>query len=232
MALKVIITGSTGMVGKGVLLACLESTHVKEVLLINRQPIQLQHHKIKEIIHTNFFDLSTIQHHFKEYDACYFCMGVSSLGLSEKEYHHLTFDIVKTFADVMYLYNPRSTFIYVSGQGTDTSENGKVMWARVKGKTENYILNKGFEKSFAYRPGIILPENGIQSKTQWYNWFYIITKPIFPILKKISSITTTTKVGKSMIATTLYPYPKNILDNKDINQSADLLKENDNSSGV
>lgn len=182
--MKVIITGSTGMVGKGVLLECLDDDRISAVLLVNRSRIDIKHPKIKEIILKDFTDLSTIQHDLKNYNACFHCMGVSSAGMKEEQYFELTFTITESLVNVLYNFNPNMTFIYVSGDGTDSTENSKTMWARVKGKTENLILNKGFKDAYAFRPGIILPERGVKSKTKLYNSLYILMRPIFPILKK------------------------------------------------
>lgn len=218
--MKVIITGSTGMVGKGVLLECLDDDRISAVLLVNRSRIDIKHPKIKEIIHKNFTDLSTIQHDLKNYNACFHCMGVSSAGMKEEQYFELTFTITESLVNVLYNFNPNMTFIYVSGDGTDSTENSKTMWARVKGKTENLILNKGFKDAYAFRPGIILPERGVKSKTKLYNSLYILMRPIFPILKKMKSVTTSQNIGKAMIGLTLNSKQVKILSGSDINQAA------------
>ena len=220
MKIKAIITGATGMVGKGVLYECLEHPDVEEILTINRNSLNINHPKLKEIIHADFQNINPIKEKLNNYNACFFCMGVSSVGLSEEKFHHLTFDIVKEFADTLYPINPDLNFIYVSGTGTDSSEKGKVMWARVKGKTENYILNKGFRKAFMYRPGLIIPEKGIKSKTPLYNAIYVIFRPLFPLLKKFKGITTTGRLGRAMINTILNGSDKIHLKNEDINQVA------------
>ena len=215
--MKVIITGSTGMVGKGVLLECIDDDSIIEVLLINRSPVDMTHPKIKEIIHKDFTDFSAIQHELKNYDACYHCMGVSSAGMKEEQYVKLTYTITENLVNVLFNFNPNMTFIYVSGEGTDSTENSKTMWARVKGKTENMILNKGFKDAYAFRPGIILPERGVKSKTKLYNSLYILMRPIFPILKKMKSVTTTQNIGKAMIALIENPHNVKILTGSGIN---------------
>lgn len=220
--MNVIITGTTGMVGKSVLLECLDHPQIEKILVINRRSINMKDPKLVEIIHSNFHDLSLIKEQLKSYDACFFCMGVSSVGMNEETYNKLTFDITKHFADVLFEINPEMVFNYVSGTGTDSSEKGNVMWARVKGRTENYILNKGFKAAFMFRPGIIIPEKGIRSSTNWYQYFYNIMTPFFPILKKMSSITTTTKLGKAMINTVLKGYNKKHLENIDINKISNM----------
>ncbi len=194
-----IITGSTGMVGKGVLIECLDDSSVEQVILINRTPIDLQHPKIKEVIIKDFMNIESIKDQLDAADACFHIMGVSAIGLSEEDYSRLTFDISKKLADVCFELNPNMTFIYVSGTGTDSTEKGKIMWARVKGKTENYILGKGFKRAFMFRPGAIIPEKGTRSKVTAYRIIYAIMRPFFPLLKKMKSITTTTKISKAMI---------------------------------
>ncbi len=221
MKIKAIITGTTGMVGKSVLLECLDRPDVESILVINRTSLGMTHPKLKEVLHSNFKDLSPIKEQLKDYNACFFCMGVSVVGLNEEQYSKITFDITRHFADVLHELNPDMVFNYVSGTGTDSTEKGRSMWARVKGKTENYILNKGFKDAYMFRPGAIIPEKGIKSKTGWYNFFYIISTPIFPMLKKLKSITTTTKLGQAMINSVLYNYPEKHLENKDINALAE-----------
>lgn len=162
--MKAIITGSTGMVGKAVLLECIDDVRVTNILLINRNPTDVTHEKITEIIHEDFFDFTKIQDQLAEFDACFHCMGVSSSGMSEEKFTALTFDISKALASSFYHTNPAALFNYVSGAGTDSTEKGNTMWARVKGKTENMILNMGFKDAYAFRPGAILPERGIKSR--------------------------------------------------------------------
>lgn len=217
--MKVIITGATGMVGKGVLLECLDDDRIEQILLINRSDIDLKHPKIKEIIHQDFTDFSSVQQEFKEYNACFHCMGVSSVGITEEQYYKFTYTITETLVNAVYNTNPNSIFIYVSGEGTDSTEKGKSMWARVKGKTENLILNKGFKDAYMFRPGVILPKRGITSKTKLYNVFYLITRPIFPLLQKMKSVTTTEKLGKAMIELINNQQQMKILSGSDINQT-------------
>jgi uncharacterized protein YbjT (DUF2867 family) len=220
--LKVLILGSSGMVGKGVLLECIDSTDVESVLLINRSPIDIKHSKINEIIHKDFTDFSSIENEFKQLDACYFTLGVSSAGMNEKKYSSITYDLTLAAAKSLVKGNKNMTFIYVSGSGTDTSEKGRIMWARVKGRTENAILNMGFKYAFMYRPGYIQPMKGIRSKTALYNSLYVVSAPLYPLLNKIvpKHLTTTEKVGKSMINVSLRPFPDKYLSNSDINITA------------
>ncbi len=220
--MNILITGSTGMVGKGVLLEALIDERISFITLINRHSIGIVHSKIKEIIHDDFQNISSIKDQLKEIDACIFCMGVSSVGLKEPEFNRLTFEIVKEFADKLYELNPKLLFSYISGTGTDSSEKGKIMWARIKGKTENYILNKGFKSSFAFRPGIIIPEKSIRSKTKIYNTAYIILKPLFPLFNLSKNVTTTTKLGKAMLNIIFKQPGDNHFENARINELAEF----------
>lgn len=219
MKIKAIITGATGMVGKGVLLECLESSDVESVLLINRKPIGIKHDKLKEIIHQDFYNLSSIEDKLKGYNACYFCLGVSVLGLPEEQYHKITYELTIHMAKVLSKLNTDMVFCYVSGTGTDSTEKGRSMWARIKGKTENAILKLPFKDAYMFRPGYIQPMKGIKSKTKLYQAIYILLKPLYPIFKMAfpKYVTSTIKVGKAMINVTLYGYDKKHLENKDIN---------------
>ena len=220
--MKVIITGATGMVGKGVLYECLDDKSISEVLVINRNPLEMKHDKLKELLLSDFQNIGQHKEELQGYDACFFCMGISVLGLSEKEYTNITYHITKTFVDTLYDQNKEMVFNYVSGSGTDSSEQGRVMWARVKGKTENYVLNKGFKDAYAFRPGAIIPEKGIKSRTGWYNFFYMLSRPFFPLMKKSKYITTTTKIGHAMINTLSKATKLKHLENIDINKLAKL----------
>lgn len=207
------------MVGKGVLLECLESSDVESVLVINRHNLNIKHQKLKEIIHTDFFNLSSIIEHLKGYNTCFFCLGVSAAGLSEEEYHHITYDLTVNFAQTILELNPELNFCYVSGAGTDSKEKSRMMWARVKGNTENALLALPFKASYMLRPAFIQPVKGVKSRTRTYNIFYSITKPLYPVLKSFTRIVTNTeKLGKAMIKLVLIGYDKNILENIDINR--------------
>ncbi|MFT6148565.1 MAG: nucleoside-diphosphate-sugar epimerase [Saprospiraceae bacterium] len=220
--MKVIITGSSGMVGRGVLLECLESDMIKTVLVVNRSPINMQHPKLKEVLLKDFTKVDTIKSELSGYDGCFYCMGISSIGINETDYTKITYDTVSAFANVLYELNPNLVFNYVSGVGTDSSEKGSTMWARVKGKTENLVLNKGFKNAFAFRPGAIIPEKGIQSKTAWYNTIYVIFRPFFPLFNKLKSVTTTTKIGYAMINTLNTSLKFKVLEPPAINKMAGL----------
>jgi hypothetical protein len=221
MKYSVIITGSSGMLGEGVLLECLASELIEKVLVINRSSINKQHPKLEEALLKDFTKIASIGEQLKGYDACFFCMGTSAIGKSEEAYTAITYDTVTAFVDVLYELSPEMMFNYVSGQGTDSSEKGSTMWARVKGKTENEVLNKGFKDAYAFRPGVIIPEKGIKSRTNWYQIFYSIMSPFYSLLKKSKNITTTTKVGLAMINTLTNPSQNKHLENKKINEMAD-----------
>ena len=216
MEINTIITGATGMVGKAVLLECLDNPLVKSILVINRKSIGLKHPKLKELIHADFFDLSPIQHELEGYNACFFCLGVSAIGLNEAQYHKLTYDLTVHFAETVAKENAEMTFNYVSGAGTDSSEKGKTMWARVKGKTENRVASI-FKNTYLFRPGVILPEKGVKSNVGWYNTAYVVFRPFFPLLKKMDSITTSSRLGEAMINSVLHGYAKKHLENTHIN---------------
>jgi uncharacterized protein YbjT (DUF2867 family) len=222
MKYSVIITGSSGMVGEGVLLECLDNELIEKVLVINRSSINKQHPKLEEVLLKDFTKIDSIGEQLKGYDACFFCMGTSAIGKSEEAYTVITYDTVAAFADVLYELNPEMVFNYVSGQGTDSSGKGSTMWARVKGKAENEVLNKGFKDAYAFRPGVIIPEKGIKSRTNWYQVFYSIMSPFYSLLKKSKNITTTTKVGLAMINTLTNSSQNKHLENKGINEMADL----------
>jgi uncharacterized protein YbjT (DUF2867 family) len=167
--MKVVIFGATGMVGMGVLLECLDDARVESVLVVSRHPLEVSHPKLHEVIQNAFFDFSGIQMQFADRDACFFCLGVSSIGMSESEYHHLTYDLTLAAATALASVAARRlTFCYVSGEGTDNTEHGRTAWARTKGKTENALLRLPFKAAYLFRPGYIQPLKGIRSKTRWY----------------------------------------------------------------
>ena len=206
------------MVGEGVLHEYLLHPNVASVLVVNRKPCGVKHEKLKEIIHPDFFDLSSIEDRLARYNACYFCAGVSSVGKKEDEYNHITYDLTINFAKVLVKLNPNMTFCYVSGVGTDNTEIGRSMWARVKGKTENDLLKLPFKVAYMFRPGYIQPTKGLKNT---YN-IYKIFAPFYPIFKLLFSkyITTLREIGLAMINVTLYGSEKKILECKDIvNQS-------------
>lgn len=219
MKLKVIITGSTGMVGKGVLLECIDSTEVEQILVINRSPVGITHPKVKEVIHKDFFNWTDIREHLEGYNACFFCMGVSSVGMIEADYRRMTYDLTLGFAKELLALNSNMTFCYVSGAGTDSSEQGWMMWARVKGKTENDLLALGFKAAYMFRPGFIQPMRGIKSKTALYQVIYNIISPLYGLLRRLPKyVTTTVVIGKAMIRVAMEGYDRKVLESSDINQ--------------
>lgn len=217
--MKVILFGATGMVGAGVLNECLRDDRVKSVLAVVRSPMRVKHKKLHELIRKDFFDYSDAKETFRGADACFFCLGVTAVGKTEDEYHRLTYVITLAAARTMVDVNPGMTFCYVSGQGTDSSEKGRVMWARVKGKTENALLALPL-KAYMFRPGYIQPLGGITSKTRVYRAFYTVMAPLYPLLKRLTPnlITTNETVGRAMIAVALSGYDSSVLEVRDINK--------------
>ncbi|MEK3660241.1 NAD-dependent epimerase/dehydratase family protein [Paenibacillus sp. FSL R5-0744] len=206
--MKVIIFGATGMVGQSALRECLMDDRVQEILTIGRKKTEHQHTKLRQIQLSNVAELSSIEHEITGYDACFFCLGVSSAGMKEEEYKRVTYDIALSAGTTLARLNPQMTFVYVSGSGTDSSEKGRSMWARVKGKTENDLLKLPFKDAYMFRPGVILPLYGIQSKTKVYQIFYDVMKPLYPMLKKLNSVITSEQLGRAMILVTINGYPR------------------------
>lgn len=216
--MKVIVTGASGMIGKGVLLECLDHPEVSEVLSIGRRVLDLKHPKLKQLQHKDFSEFESVSDQLSGYDACYSCMGVSSAGMKEEQYTVMTYDYTMALAKVLYRLNPQMTYTYVSGQSTDSSENGKVMWARVKGKTENDLISLGFKQAFAFRPGAIIPMRGVKPSSKLYSVLIKYLTWLIKLIKRISpnSVVDTTQIGKAMINITLNGYDKKIIDPKDI----------------
>ena len=216
--MKVIITGATGMVGEGVLFECLENPAVEQVLIVNRKHYELTHPKLKECLVPDFFDLTSFTGQLASYDACFFCAGVSSIGKSEVDYTRVTYDLTLHFARTLVSLNPQMTFIYVSGAHTDSSEKGSVMWARVKGKTENDLMKCGFRQVYNFRPGFMKAMPGQKNLPWGYKaiaWLYPILRVLLPNL-----VSTLRDVALAMIYATLRGYPRPILEVKDINSLA------------
>lgn len=220
--MKVIVTGATGMVGKGVLLECLEDSAVTEVVSISRRTLGLEHAKLKEILHSDFSNFEAIKDQLSEFDAAFLCMGVSAAGMDEAEYSKLTYDFTMSLANTLYEMSPNLTLTYTSGQGTDSTEKGKTMWARVKGKLENDLLALGFKGAYMFRPGVIIPLRGIRSGTKLYQFFYDYLLWLIKLMKLVfpNSIVNTTQLGLSMIQVAKEGYAQNILDPIDILISA------------
>jgi hypothetical protein len=211
---SVIITGVTGMVGEGVLHECLLSPDVEKVLVVSRRPCGVQDPKLKEIVHEDFFDLSSIESQLGGYNACFFCLGVSSVGMKKADYEKMTYDLTMGFAKTLARQNPDMQFCYISGAGTDSTEKGKLHWARVKGKTENDLQKLGFSQTYLFRPGILKPTKGLKNTLGFYKWLGW-TMPLFETLLP-SSVCSLAQLGKAMIHVVSRGYEKNILDVKDI----------------
>ena len=212
--IRVIITGSTGMVGEGVLLVCLQDPAVEKVLVINRRPLGITHPKLTEIIHTDFYDLSAVETQLAGYDACFFCLGVSSVAVKGDEYYRITYTLTMHFGETVSRLNRGMVFVYVAGAGTDGTEKGRIKWARIMGKTENDLMKLPFRRAYGYRPGMIKPVKGQKNALSFYkyvNW-------IFPLGKKISPdyFSTMEELGLSMIRLVQADYPKNIIAGRDI----------------
>jgi uncharacterized protein YbjT (DUF2867 family) len=212
--MRAIVTGATGMVGEGVLHECLQSPEVEAVLIINRRPSGITHPKLKEIIHQDFFDLSSIQAQLKGYNACFFCLGVSSVGMKEPEYTKMTYTLTMHVAETLSKLNPEMTFCYVSGASTDSTEKGRSMWARVKGKTENDLMKLPFKAVYNFRPGYMHPTPGLKNTLVYYKylgWLYPIVRTLFP-----STASTLAELGLAMINVAAQGAEKQILEVKDI----------------
>jgi uncharacterized protein YbjT (DUF2867 family) len=219
---KVIVFGATGMVGQGVLRECLLDPDVNRVLAIGRSATGQQHDKLRELVHTDFSDFSAVLHELSGYDACFFCLGVSAAGMTEEAYRRVTYDFTMAAAQALSKQSPGMTFIYVSGTGTDSTERGRSMWARVKGETENRLLELPFKAAFMFRPGFIQPLHGITSKTKIYRVIYAVMGPFYGLWKALfpKYVTTTEQVGRAMIQVAKRGASKPVLENRDINEIA------------
>jgi NAD dependent epimerase/dehydratase family len=211
--IRAIVTGATGMVGEGVLHECLQSPEIEEILIINRKPSGITHPKLKEIIHQDFFDLSPIKAQLKGYNACFFCLGVSSVGMKEAEYTKMTYTLTMHVAETLSKLNPDMTFCYVSGSATDSTEKGRSMWARVKGKTENDLMKLPFKAVYNFRPGYMHPTPGLKNTLPYYkylSWMYPVVRKVFP-----GAVSTLAELGQAMIKVAKKGYEKRILEVKD-----------------
>ena len=216
--IKAILTGATGMVGEGVLHESLQHSAVETVLVIGRRPCGITHPKLKEIIHADFHNLSAIENELSRYNACFFCLGVSSVGMKEPEYTHLTYKLTMHVAETLVKLNSNMTFCYISGASTDSSEKGKMMWARVKGKTENDLMKLPFQKVYNFRPGILEPTKGLKNTLPYYKYFMWL----LPVIRVIAPnyISSLKSIGLAMINAVTKGYEKQILEVKDINTLA------------
>jgi uncharacterized protein YbjT (DUF2867 family) len=220
--MKAILFGASGMVGQGVLRECLASDLVESVLVVGRSPSGVAHAKVRELVRADLYDYASVTGELAGYDAAFFCLGVSAGGMSEADYAKVTFDLTLAAATALLAQNPGMTFIYVSGEGTDSTEKGRTMWARVKGRTENALLGLGFRRAYMFRPGFIRPLDGIKSKTASYRAVYAVLGPLFPLVKALAPthVTTTRNVGVAMIRVAMHGFDKPVLENADINAVA------------
>jgi uncharacterized protein YbjT (DUF2867 family) len=217
---NVIIFGATGMIGQSVLRECLLDPGVARVVTVVRRPTSQSNSKLTELVRTDLATLSPLDSHLTGLDACFFCLGVSALGMKEDEYTRVNYDLTIGVAKTLLRTSPNVTFIYVSGAGTDSSERGRTMWARVKGRTENTLLSMPFKAAYMFRPGAAIPLHGIRSSTRWYNVVYAITKPVYPILSRLAPnmVTTTEKLARAMLAVARNGYATHVLEMPDINR--------------
>ena len=217
--MKVILFGGSGMVGQGVLRECLIDPGVEAVLSIGRSPLGVAHPKLRELLHKDFTDYSAIEPQLAGYDACFFTLGVSSIGMDAEHYRHLTYDLTMAAARTLARLNPGMVFTYVTGRGTDSTEQGSLMWARVKGKTENDLLKLPFKAAYMFRPAGIQPLHGVRSKTGWINAVYAVTAPLLAVMVRATPhyMTTSERLGRAMIKVARDGYPKPILESEDIN---------------
>ncbi len=220
--MNVLLFGATGMIGRGVLRECLVAPDVERVTAVVRRPTGHRKQKLRELVLPDVADLTSLRNELPQIDVCLFCLGVSSLGMSEAAYTAVTYDLTLSVARTLASANPNATFVYVSGAGTDTTERRRSMWARVKGRTENELLRLPFRGAYMFRPGAIIPLHGIRSSTAWYNAMYAVLRPLLPIVRRIApdSVTTTEEVGRAMLAVARHGYRSPILEMADIRRVA------------
>jgi len=212
MKLKIIITGASGMVGEGIMYECLQQDIVEKILVIGRRTCGYKHPKLYEIVHTDMYNLSSIEDQLKDYNACFFSLGTSSVGKKEPEFYKITYELTMHFATTLSRLNPAMTFCYISGRGTN--ENGKMMWQRVKGKTETDLMKLPFKQVYNFRPGIIKPTNGLKNVLPLYKWLGWM----LPIINTIApqTVVTLKQIGDAMINSAIKGYEKKVLEVKDI----------------
>ncbi len=217
--MKVNVFGATGMVGQGVLRECLAASDVEQVVTVGRTPTGQQHPKLRELVHAEMWDYANVEEELAGFDACFFCIGVTSSGMAEKQYTHMTYDLTLAAATMLVRRNPQMVFVYVSGAGADSSETSRTMWERVRGRTENALLKLPFRGVHIFRPGMIQPMFGVKSKTASYRWFYTLTKPLLPLLRAMlpDQILSTPQMGQAMLNAVRHGAPKRVLEAADIN---------------
>ena len=220
--MKVVLFGATGMIGQGVLRECLLDPDIEKVLTIGRSATGVQHPRLRELVQSDLWNYSSIEDQLRGFDACFFCLGVTSAGMSEADYTRITYGITVAAAETLARLNAGMagmTFVFVSGAGADSSEQGRLMWARVKGRTENAILRMPFKASYAFRPGVVQPMHGERSRTAAYRVLYSITKPLLPVLRRLwpGQILTTEQFGRAMLLVVRHGAAKRVLESADIN---------------
>jgi uncharacterized protein YbjT (DUF2867 family) len=222
--MNILLFGATGMVGQGVLRECLLAQDVQQVQTVGRTAGSTPNPKLREVVHGDLLHYDAIRDSLAGFDACFFCLGVSSNGMSEPDYERVTYGFTLAAAETLSTLNPGMTFVYVSGAGTDSSEQGRSMWARVKGRTENTLLRLPFAAAYMFRPGVIEPLDGIKSKTASYRIFYMLGKPLLPLLRMAfpNQILTTRQIGKAMLNVARRGFRKSILEASDIRAAAEL----------
>jgi uncharacterized protein YbjT (DUF2867 family) len=224
MPMNVLVFGATGMIGQGVLRECLLDPGVALVQTVGRTATGVTHPSLSEIVHADLMSYVSIEPRLVGFDACFFCLGVSSAGMSEADYERVTYGITMAAATALARLNKSMTFIYVSGAGTDSSERGRIMWARVKGRTENALFRLPFKAAYAFRPGVIQPLHGIKSRTAAYRVLYSITQPLLPVLRRLMPglILTTEQIGRAMLAAARQGAPTRVLESRDISALAPI----------
>ncbi|MGJ5818922.1 NAD-dependent epimerase/dehydratase family protein [Paludibaculum fermentans] len=216
--MRVLIFGATGMVGQGVLRTALRDPGVDFVQTIGRTPAGIQHPRLRDVVHLDLLDYAALDPELVRFDACFYCLGISSAGMAEADYRKVTYDFAVAAADVLVRLNPRMTFVFVSGAGTDSSERGRIMWARVKGATENALLRQPFYASYMFRPGFIQPVHGARSKTALYRLIYTALWPLMPLLRWAlpAYVLTTEEIGLAMLRVARAGFTKRVLETRDI----------------
>jgi len=219
--MNVILFGATGMIGQGVLQECLRDARVERVLAVGRTALEVEHPKLRQVVRSDLTDLSGMEAELADYDACFFCLGVSSVGMKEEAYRRITYDLTLSIARTLAAADPDQTFVYVSGQGTDSSEQGRSMWARVKGKTENDLLELPF-RAYMFRPGFVQPMDGVVSRTRLYRLAYAITGPLVPLLRRLApnAVNDNRQIGRAMLAVAATGPEQRVLTPRDINAYA------------
>jgi uncharacterized protein YbjT (DUF2867 family) len=219
--MKVLIFGATGMVGRGVLLECLRDSEVELVVTLGRTATGIRDGKLREIVHNDLLNYAGMDESLAGFDACFFCLGVASAGMKEADYERVTYGYTMATAEILSRINPGMTFIFISGSGTDSTERGRIMWARVKGRTENALLKLPIQ-AYMFRPGFIEPMDGIQSKTPIYRKFYAVLGPLFPLLRRMfpNQVLSTRQIGHAMLNVTRRGYVRRVLEARDIRVAA------------